>query len=234
MRIWFKLASIAVVALMGLPLAATRAPAGPASDTLVVLQGVDATTLDPHQYSSLPEVNIMLHIFETLVELDDDMRLVPKLAESYRNLASDWHIWEFKLRPNLRFSNGEPLDASAVKFSFDRGLNPQIGRGNTAYLNNNLKIREVRVIDPLTVQIVTTVTSPVVPNFLTEYEIVPPKYYSETPLAQVATRPVGSGPYVLREWRKDEQVVLEVDPNYWGPRPRISRAPKGTSSRSKS
>lgn len=220
---YLRVIAILFAALLSLPLAIAQAPAAPAPDTIVVLQGVDATTLDPHMTSSLPEANILLHIFDTLATYDDDMKLIPGVAESFRNLQSDRAVWEFKLRPNVKFSNGESLDANAVKFSFDRGMNPQIGRGNTTYLNNNLRIREVRVIDPLTVHIVTQIPSPVVPGFLTEYNIVPPKYYAESPPAQVATRPIGSGPYRLVEWRKDDQVVMEINPTYWGPRPRIQR-----------
>jgi peptide/nickel transport system substrate-binding protein len=214
---------LGLAVLISLPLMPARAPAAPASDTAVVLQGVDATTLDPHMSSSLPEANMLLHLFDTLTTYDDEMKLVPNLAESFRNLPTDRTVWEFKLRPNVKFSNGEPLDAAAVKFSFDRGMNPQIGRGNTTYLNNNLNIREVRVVDALTVHVVNRAPSPVVPGFLTEYHIAPPKYYSETPLPQVATRPIGSGPYRLVEWRKDEQVVMEANPNFWGPKPTIRR-----------
>jgi peptide/nickel transport system substrate-binding protein len=217
----FVLPAVVLAALLSLSVTVARAPAGPAAppETVIVLQGVDAVTLDPHQTSSLPEANILLHIYDTLTTYDDNMKLIPGVAESFRNLPNDRSVWEFKLRPNVKFSNGEALDANAVKYSFERGMNPQIGRGNTTYLNNNLGIREVRAVDPVTVQIVTRVASPVVPGFLTEYNLVPPKYYTDTPPAQVATRPIGSGPYRLVEWRKDEQVVLEVNPNYWGPRP---------------
>ncbi|MBM3450762.1 MAG: hypothetical protein FJX78_07250 [Armatimonadetes bacterium] len=216
---------IALVSVLVAPLIVPGgAPAAPAADSVVVLQGVDAVTVDPHMSSSLPEANMMLHVFEALTMYDDNMRLVPgNIVESYRNLANDRTVWEFKLKPNIRFSNGEALDAAAVKAAFDRGMNPQIGRGNTSYLNNNLSIREARAVDALTFQLITRVPSPVVPNFLAEYNIGAPKYYAETPLPQVAVRPIGSGPYRMTEWRKDEQMVMEPNPTYTGPRPSIRR-----------
>ena len=90
---YLRVIAILFAALLSLPLAIAQAPAAPAPDTIVVLQGVDATTLDPHMTSSLPEANILLHIFDTLATYDDQMKLVPGVAESFRNLQTDRAVW---------------------------------------------------------------------------------------------------------------------------------------------
>src|SRR5215813_8239175 len=84
----------------------------------------DALTLDPHAQNEGPTHNLMHLIYEPLVDRDTrDGSLMPALASSW-TVTSDPTVWEFKLRPNVRFHNGNPFGADDVVFSFARALQP--------------------------------------------------------------------------------------------------------------
>lgn len=188
---------------------------------VVVVQGVDVFSMDPHVSGALSDANVQLHIFETLVNRDEKMNLVPGLAEKW-SLEADNLTWTFNLRKDVKFSNGEEFNAAAAKFAFDRALDPKNQTvGNTRYLLNNMNLDTVMIKDANTLQIKTKQPSATLPGFLTEFWMIAPKYYTETSKEKVGLAPIGSGPYVLQEWKKDERVVLERREDYWGKKPAI-------------
>lgn len=106
--------------------AATQAPAAakPAapSGSLRLGQATIPDTLDPHQSTSGTYMPAYYALFDTLTLKDENGQLKPALASSWRSV--DDRTWEFKLRPDVKFQNGEPFDASAVKYSLDRIMQP--------------------------------------------------------------------------------------------------------------
>lgn len=191
--------------------AATWGAAGTPAGKVIVAQGVDATTLDPHNHEEAPAYNILQNIYETLLERDDQLRIVPLLAESYR--AVNPTTWEFTIRRGITFHNGEPLDAAAVKFSLDRIMDPAL---KTKQAPNFRLVERVEVRDPLTVRVITRRPYPTLDAQLAiRGNIVPPKYFRGTDAAHVARNPVGTGPYTFVRWRKDDEVVLEAHAGYW-------------------
>ncbi len=186
-------------------------PAGEAAGRIIVAQGVDPTTLDPHSHEETPAYNVLQNIYETLLERDDGLKIVPLLAESYR--AVNPTTWEFKVRRGITFHNGEPLDAAAVKFSLDRLVDPAVGAKQAP---NFKLIEKVEVRDAHTVRIVTRSPYPTLDAQLAiRGNIVPPRYFREHDAAHVARNPVGTGPYKFVRWRKDEEVVLAAHAGYW-------------------
>jgi peptide/nickel transport system substrate-binding protein len=183
-------------------------PMGLAQSTVTILQGVDATTLDPHRIQAAPEANILSHIFETLVARDDDMTIQPRLATAWRII--DPVTWEFDLRQDVRFSDGEAMDAEAVKFSLERAI-----VADTADIRQ-LQLNRVEVVDSDTIRIITTNPNPPMLTALLAGWIVSPRHYADLSDEQAAINPVGTGPYTLQEWRRDEAVVLSRNPDYWG------------------
>ncbi len=108
----------AVVAVSMLVVTAAAAPEG----RVVVAVASEPTTFDAHVFSDQPTYNVILNVFDTLVERGPDMQLRPLLAESYRLV--DERTWQFKLRKGIQFTNGEPFNAQVVKWNVERMLDP--------------------------------------------------------------------------------------------------------------
>jgi peptide/nickel transport system substrate-binding protein len=189
-------------------------------DTIVIAQGVDPGTLDPQDHYETPSFNVLLNIYETLVVRDDDMKLVPLLATSWK-LINDV-TWEFVLRKGVKFHNGEAFNAGAVKFSLER-----IADGKNKLKQTTLVgiIDRVEVVDDYTVRVITTKPYPYLDAQLGHIgAIMAPKYFQEKGAAHVARNPVGTGPYKLVSWVKDDQLILGANESYWGGKPRIMKA----------
>ena len=191
----------------------------PPPDVLVVAQGVDMQTGDPHKTTLTHAVNVLANIYDRLVGRDASLTLKPGLALSWR--AVDATTWEFKLRPGVRFHNGEPFNAQAVKFSFERMLDPKTRWPGAGALR---LIKSVTVVDDATVRFTTEQPWPLMPRFLGYYgTIVPPGYLAQNGEEALVRQPVGTGPYRFVRWVKDDRVELEANADFWGGKPRISR-----------
>jgi peptide/nickel transport system substrate-binding protein len=194
----------------------TAAPAQP-SGRVVVAQGVDPTTLDPHNHEETPAYNVLLNLYDTLLFRDKELKLIPWLAESWRVVNPT--TWEFKIRRGVKFHNGEDLDAEAVKFSLDRLFNPE---NKMRQAPNFTLVDRVEVVDPHTVRVLTKKPFPTLENQLAlRGAIVPPRYFREKDGATVAKNPVGSGPYRFVRWTKDEAITLEANEAWWGGAPPV-------------
>lgn len=187
--------------------------------TLVVAQSADIVTGDPAKSTGLATIAVLANIYDTLVRRDAALGLKPGLALSWR--AVDPTTWEFRLRTGVRFHGGEPFNAEAVKFSFDRMLDPATHWPGAGALQ---LIKAVTVVDDATVRFTTSQPWPDMPRFLGYYGmIVPPGYLKQNGDDALVRRPVGTGPYRFIRWVRDDRVELEANPDYWGGRPRIDR-----------
>ncbi len=205
--------------VLGLVLLSFGSAGAAPKDTLVIAQGVDPGTLDPQNHFETPAFNVLLNIYETLLVRDDDMKITPLLATSYK-LINDT-TWEFTLRKGVTFHNGEDFNAAAVKFSLER-----IADGKNKLKQTNLVgiVDRVEIIDNYTVRVVTTKPYPYLDAQLSHLgAIMPPKYTQEKGPAYISAHPVGTGPYKFVSWVKDDQLVLEANEKYWGGVPRIKK-----------
>jgi peptide/nickel transport system substrate-binding protein len=204
-----RLLLVLIVAVPGL---AWGAPQG----TVVVAQGVDPTTLDPQNHQETPAANLAVNIFDTLLERDQELKIVPGLAESCRNAAPT--VWECKLRRGVKFHNGEPFDAEAVKFTVERMVDPKLKlRGATPWA----PLSHAEVVDPFTVRIHTKAPWPILDTNLTTLNILAPKYYREKDMPHVGRNPVGTGPFKFVRWVKDDRIELAANEQYWRGAPKI-------------
>jgi peptide/nickel transport system substrate-binding protein len=197
----------------------TRSFAAAKKTTLVVSQTSDASILDPQKQGKMPDMNILINIFDTLVTRDAKGNLAPSLATEWK--AIDNVTWQFKLRKGVKFHNGEEFDAEAVKFSIDRLLDPKTA-SPIAELRN---VKKAVIVDKYTVNIVTNAPDPILPNKTVLFGgvVLPPKYVREKGDAYIAKHPVGTGPYKFVSWQKDNQVVLEANKSYWRGAPQFEK-----------
>ena len=213
---WLRFVALLVVTLV------IYSPVGAApTGTVVVAQGVDPTTLDPMNHQETPAANLARNIFDTLLERDQELKIQPALATEMPKLVAPT-TWEFKLRAGVKFHNGEPLDAEAVKFSLERLVDPKLKlRGATPFA----PLSHVEIVDPLTVRIHTKAPWPILDTLMsgTGAAILPPKYYKDKDMAFVAKNPVGSGPFKFARWVKDDRIELEANEQYWRGAPRIKK-----------
>ncbi len=196
--------------------AATSAQAAP--NELVIGRATSAATLDP---GFLREPGTLVdNAFDTLILRDKEMKLIPGLAVSWA--AIDDTTWEFKLRPGVKFHNGEAFDAASVKFTFDRVIDPDAKSPTISYIR---PIVGIDVVDPLTVRVRTNGPDPLLPTRMSRYPayIVPPKYIAEVGKDVFARKPVGTGPYKVTEFVQDDRVVMVANPDYWRGKPTIPR-----------
>ncbi|MFF6012663.1 ABC transporter substrate-binding protein [Rahnella sp. R3(2024)] len=204
----FKLASLAVLMSLMTPVAF--------ASELVIAQTTSATAMDP---GFLKEpATLVDNLFDTLVLRDANMQLQPGLATAWK--ALDDTTWSFTLRPGVKFSDGEPVNAQAVKFSIDRILDPANHSPTISYIRT---IKSVEVSSDLEVKIHTTGPDPLLPTRMSRYPtyIVPPAYVTKVGAAEFARKPVGSGAYILKEFVPDEKVVMQANADYWRGKPAI-------------
>jgi peptide/nickel transport system substrate-binding protein len=171
-------------------------------DSLVLAMTLEPPGLDPtaNAASAIGEV-VLYNIFETLTKIHGDSSITPLLAQSW-TVTPDNKTWAFKLRPGVKFQNGEPLDAKAVKFSFERAAEATSTNKDKATFANILNIA---LTDDLTVVLTLKNQNPDLLFQLGQATaiIVEPKS-----AATNATKPVGSGPFKLESWAKGSSVVL--------------------------
>src|SRR5262249_18452007 len=129
-------------------------------------------------------------------------------------------VWEVKLRRGVRFHNGEEFNAESVKFSFERIANPANKLRGAPPL---APIDHVDIVDPYTVRIHTKVPWPIFVKAMNfgQTPMYPPKAYAGKDSAYISKNPIGTGPYKLVRWSKDEEIVLEANTGYWGGPPRV-------------
>jgi len=197
----------------------TLAPAGAADSTVTISQGVDPVTMDPLKRTITPTTNVHYNLFDTLVRHDRDGKLIPWLATSWKRSAPT--VWEFKLRHDVKFWNGDPLTSADVKFSIEKIRDPAEGSEQGPRIAT---VDHVETPDAYTVHYVTSKPTAMIAGYPWEVFIVDSKYWKEHGDAYEAEHPMGSGAYIFKSWRKDESLVMDANPNWWHGRPPIDHA----------
>lgn len=207
-----------VPAALAALLAAPVLPAA-AQNLTVGIQG-EPSTLDP-QFNLLgTNTSALRNIYDTLVLRDPQLQVQPGLAESWR--AVDETTWEFKLRPGVTFHDGSPLTAEDVRFSIARV--PSIPNNPNSYSTYIQGIKEVQVVDPLTVRFLTDGPVPLLPVNLTSIFIVSgAKGQQANSAFNNGSAAIGTGPYRFVSWQPGQPLVLDRSDTYYGTKPDWAR-----------
>jgi peptide/nickel transport system substrate-binding protein len=200
-----------------------------ADTTLVIGMAADPTGLDPEAVENNTSGFVMSTVYDSLLRYKTGTTdVAPGIAESW-STSADGLTYTFHLRHGVKFSDGTPLDAKAVIWNVDRLLN----KANPQYIYNTGPVEgyidftygdvaSYRAVGDDAVEF--TFKKPSAP-FLNSLAMVWNGLVSPTAAAKwgkdYRNHPVGSGPFVLREWRERDQVILDANPDYWGGKPKV-------------
>jgi peptide/nickel transport system substrate-binding protein len=163
-----------------------------------------------------PKANVLIHMFDTLTAIDDDMQVVPQAAESWE-VSDDSLTWTFKLRDDITFWNGAPLDANAVKYTIDRTTNEELrAMGLNDPFPGRVDLNRAEVVDDYTINIVTNSPQPLMTMWLAFLNIMEPGHYESISFEEASINPMGSGAFKFVEWVKDDHILMERNPDWWG------------------
>jgi peptide/nickel transport system substrate-binding protein len=183
----------------------------PYTDLVVALDG-EIRVLAPYTHHHKPNAIIDGLVHDQLFFRDPKtLRPVPNLAESLKPV--DDVTWDLKLRPSIRFHNGEPVDAAAVKFTIDRILQSE---PKSPYYAAFSWVKEVEVTSELAVRLHGHRPVPSLPDFLTRVHVLPPRYLTEVGEERFAEAPVGAGPYRFDSRLAGGSLMLKANGEYWG------------------
>jgi len=176
--------------------------------------GADVTSLDPHFLNVAPNNNAAWHVFDALVHVDANARIVPGLAVSWR--AIDATTWEFKLRKGVKFHDGSNFTAEDVIFSLERPATLTASPGPfTSFVK---PIVAKKIIDPWTIQLKTAAPYAMLPYDLNSIFIVSKKAATgaSTEDFNSGKAAVGTGPYKLVRFARGDRIELSRNDAYWG------------------
>lgn len=201
-----------------LPLAFLLALFGGATFAQTLNVGVRAglTTLDPSQGSNVIDSRLNQNIHDYLTRLTGDGQVVPALATNW-HVSDDGLTWTFTLRDDAVFHNGDPVNAQAVKFSFERMMAPGFPTQSRSLYE---MVEDVRVVSDNVVEFNLSYPNAVLLNNLsTSLAILPPAYVTESGEA-FARQPIGAGPFQFVSWSPGESLTLRRFEDYYqGPAP---------------
>ena len=202
-------AAQASLAEIGTDISADEAQPG---GTLKVAFQNEWAGLDPHTVSSYSSYQILNNVLEGLTFYDNNLNLVPWLAESWEQ-SEDGLTWTFHLREGVMFTNGREMTAEDVKWSFERLIDPATGAGNAARVGP--PETQIEVIDDYTVAMTHTEPFGIFPQsigFDKSTGIVAKESVNED---GIIVEPIGTGPFQISEVEGTTRMVLTKNENYW-------------------
>ncbi len=209
---------IHILGWVALSLVVGVGPAGAAGGgDITIALGSEPTTLDPQLREDGGERAVTDNIYETLMVRTPDGKLTTGLASEPPELV-DPQTWEVKLRPGIQFHNGEPFNAEAAVYSIQRIINPKFNSEQISFFET---IKDAQTVDDLTLRITTKGPDPILLSRLYWMKMVPPVFSKDPKFNE---NPVGTGPYRFVHWNRGQDILLEANPDYWGPAPPIKKA----------
>ncbi|APZ52916.1 ABC transporter substrate-binding protein [Salipiger abyssi] len=182
------------------------------AEDLALAVSTNVTTLDPRMSSTVQtNLSVASHIYTPLVIRTPDLSLAPAAAESWE--AVDDTTWRFKLREDITFSDGSPLNAEVVKWNIESMLDESDPKHNAPWFK---PIESVEVTGPFELEIHTKAPYPALLDQMSMFFLMSPGWTEDHDSANDA---MGSGPYELVSYTSGDAVVLKARDDYWGTAP---------------
>jgi peptide/nickel transport system substrate-binding protein len=203
-----KLAALAIAATMTLSAAAAELKIGVSADV---------SSLDPHFLNIAPNIAFSSHVFETLVNVDPNGRLVPGLATSWRTVNPT--TWEFKLRRGVKFHDGSELTADDVIFSLDRPA--ALTNSPGPFTSYTKQIVGKQAVDPYTIRLKTAAPYGPLTLDLSSIFIVSKKVAQKASTEDFNSGKamIGTGPFKFAGFKRGDRIEVVRNDNYWGAKP---------------
>lgn len=208
------LTAIGLVAILALFIAIPVAWAQP-TGTVSVAMNANLQTLDPQLSYRSSDASIHYHLFDSFLDRDDDMEIVPRIATAWENVSPT--EWVFDLRDDVFFHNGEHLNADTIVWNIERIITP--GFQQFAFMAG---VTGAERLGDYQVEISTSVPLPMMPKMMSMFFILPPGYFEEVGEEEFRRHPIGSGPYEFVEWVQDSHLTMRANPDWWGGAPNIA------------
>ncbi len=189
-------------------------------DIIIDVSIGDASYLNPVLATDTSSGTINTLVYNGLVKYDKDLNLIGDLAKSWK-ISEDKLVITFYLHENVKWHDGIPFTANDVKFTYEQLINPKV---KTPYSSKFEEVSGVEVIDEYTLRI--TYKEPFSPGLSSWGMGIIPRHifqkgdFNTHPANQ---NPIGTGPYIFKEWKRDEKIVLEANPEYFEGKPYIDK-----------
>jgi peptide/nickel transport system substrate-binding protein len=172
---------------------------------------LDFTTTDG---AAIPEV-LLYNVYENLVQLDQNGEIVPGLAESW-DVSEDGKTYTFALRDDVTFTNGEEFTAEDAKFSIDA-----VKKDWTVSLKSAMEVVDtVEAVSPTELKVALGRPSN---DWLYRMTTRVGAMFDQKGTANLATKPIGTGPYQLEKWKRGDSITLTRNEDYWGEAPHFEK-----------
>ncbi|CAN5775816.1 ABC transporter substrate-binding protein [soil metagenome] len=182
----------------------------------------EPSSLDPQYHALNPNLQAAFHVFDTLVMQDENLKPQPGLAVSWKPISDT--VWEFKLRPGVKFHDGSDVTAEDVVFTLQRP--PKVPNSPGPYTVYTRQMKSFEIVDPLTIRIHTDGPAPLLPLNLAALPIMshtaaagPAPEGKTSAELNAGNGLVGTGPFKFVEWQRGNRLVYERNDNYWGEKP---------------
>jgi peptide/nickel transport system substrate-binding protein len=188
---------------------------------ITIAYPVDVPSWDPVAHTYPLAMPIFKSVFDSPLTYTADLKLVPNVMTAWK-LGPDGKTIAVTFRDGVMFSNGDPLTAADFRFSF---LERQKADPKLPTAGIWRKVTDIEVTSPTSAVVHLSAPMPTAPQwwgFLGSF-IMPKKYFESVGHAGFLDKPVGSGPYRMAEYQQGARIVLEANPKYWGPAPKIAR-----------
>jgi peptide/nickel transport system substrate-binding protein len=192
--------------------ATTAAATTPTGKLTVAVRAIPVnlnTAAEGDEYGFAPQNYVLAAYVDTFTRMDG-AKVVPGLASSWKTV--DNTTWEFKIRPNVKFHNGEAFDSASMEATLKAYFERKSGPGVRL-----VTVESWTAPEPDTFRIKTKVPDAVLPTKLAQIPIIPAKYYAEKGAEGFSAAPIGTGPFQVVSYERDKQVTLKAYPQSWRP-----------------